>query len=239
MKKPYYKNYKHYLDEGWNKKPKKIFVELGNIIKNLKKNKPFKLLDIGCAHGEFLGYVKKIFPKSKLTGIDVNLKLLKIAKTKLPSETFYKKSALSLKPLKAQSFEIITAIGLINIFDYKELENFIKNALRLLPKNGILILMSPFNEFGMDLEARHRKRINNILLDWERGNSIYAKETIFDIAKNNNCRVKFVPFNLKMRLPKKNDPQRTWTIKLKNNKYQLINGLKILMNIYSAIIFKQ
>lgn len=239
MKKSYYKNYKHYLDEGWNKKPKQIFIELGDIIKNLKVKKPFRLCDVGCAHGEFLGYIKKTFPSSKLTGVDVNSKLLKIAKRKLPSETFHKQSALSLKPLKAQSFDIITAIGLINIFDLEELGKFIKISLRLLSKNGILILMSPFNEFGMDLEARHRKRVNNTLLDWERGNSIYAKETIIEIAKKNDCRTKFVPFNLKMRLPRKNDPQRTWTIKINKNKYQLINGLKILMHIYSAIIIKQ
>ena len=48
----------------------------------LKEGKPEKILDVGCGTGETLSYLKKIFPKSKLYGVDTSDTAIKYARSR-------------------------------------------------------------------------------------------------------------------------------------------------------------
>lgn len=67
-----------YLKENYYDNPKEIFIFLGKLIDkcSLKNN----ILDIGCARGEFLYYLNKIFTETKFTGIDYSKNLIDEAK---------------------------------------------------------------------------------------------------------------------------------------------------------------
>ncbi len=49
-----YKNYHHYLTDGWSKEPKEMFKFLAEQMKTLPLISGQKVLDIGCATGELI-----------------------------------------------------------------------------------------------------------------------------------------------------------------------------------------
>ena len=59
--------------------------------------------------------------------------------------------------------------------NFDEPKKSIKNCLKLLKKNGTLIIYSPFNEFPLDTITRSRRADNNY---WELGWNIHSKYTI-------------------------------------------------------------
>ena len=93
-------------------------------------------------------------------------------------------------------------------------------------------MLEPFNEFGMDLIAKHRKRIGGRLGDWERGNSIFAKETLVELVSNRCKTFRFHDFHIDIKLERCEDVQRTWTVETDKKGLQLTNGLKIIFNLY-------
>lgn len=231
MKEANYSNYGHYISDGWHKDPKRIFVFLGDHLEKDNLTKTNKILDVGCATGELASYLLHRFPQLKITGIDVFGPLVEQASELVPEATFYKFSALHLPGDFIGKFDVVTAVGVLDIFDLDEAKHFIQGMMKCCRPKGKVIILSPFNSYGMDLQARHRKRIDNQVNDWERGNNIYAFETIQELCGDNTS-VKFFPFNIGMSLKKRMDPQRTWTIETEENKFQLINGLQLLMDLH-------
>ena len=51
-------------------------------------------------------------------------------------------------------------------------EIFIKKIKSLLSKNGIAIILSPFNEENVDVIVNHRTSLNK---KWESGNNVFLK----------------------------------------------------------------
>ena len=47
-----------------------------------------RILDIGCATGDFLYYLKGLYPDGEFTGIDVMPELLEQARSEVPSVKF-------------------------------------------------------------------------------------------------------------------------------------------------------
>jgi len=230
MKEAAYLNYKHYLDDTSSEDPKKMFVFLADHLEHLKE--PFgSILDVGCGNGELLQYLNSRFPDTTLVGIDVAEPLLLHARERIISADFIEMSGMDLPGDFARRFDVVSAVGVLDIFDWDEAESLIQRMMACCRPGGRVILLSPINEYGMDLNARHRKWSNNRVGEWERGNNIYAKESIRKFA-GKAARVSFAKFDLGMKLPRRKDPQRTWTINAMSNRHQLINGLKLLMDLY-------
>ena len=78
-----------YLNEKRYKKPKQSFIQLFKIIgnKNVVKNK--SILDIGCSNGELIYNLVRKFNSNKITGYDINSKLLKLCKKKIVHENVH------------------------------------------------------------------------------------------------------------------------------------------------------
>lgn len=233
-KKAKYENYQHYIDEEWsNKEPKKNFTKLLELMKNDNVPPNASLLDIGCASGELLYYLSKNFPDMSLSGADIFDDLLKKARNYLPDTEFYNLSVLDIPDSMAKKFDIVLAIGVMSIFDEDELIKFWDNLSKLVKPGGKIYVLAPLNEYGSDIIVKHRKRIKNQLGDWEKGWNIYSIDTIKEIfAKKGWSDFYIEEFKIGMNIPKREDPVRTWTIKTENNDYQLINGLKIMINHY-------
>ena len=54
--------------------------------KRLSKKKKYDVIDIGCANGELLYFLKKNNQNFNLTGIDIRSDLIKKAKKNLPED---------------------------------------------------------------------------------------------------------------------------------------------------------
>ncbi len=104
------------------------------LISNFKSNG--KLLDIGCATGEFLNYVKK--NNWETVGIEPDSDAREFAKT---AYNLNVQPEVYLNELKSESFDIITMWHVLE--HVHELKERLEQIQRLLVKNGVAIIAVP------------------------------------------------------------------------------------------------
>jgi len=108
-----------------------------DVIKQFEQKKSKTLLDVGCGTAEHLKHLSLDF---ECMGIDVNKRMIEIAKSKIPNVRFEVANMINFK-LK-ERFDVITclfsSIGYVQDFNIlvKTLENFNKH----LNNNGLLLL---------------------------------------------------------------------------------------------------
>ena len=109
-----------------------------NTFKKLVEQKSFsKILDVGCASGRMTSEIKKIFPKSIITGTDAYPAAIAYAKKKYPKINFIIADAHKL-PFPSNSFDLVTC--------YETIEHLInpskalKEIKRDLKKDGTAIV---------------------------------------------------------------------------------------------------
>ncbi len=233
MFKTSYKRGNHYLNEFNDlKTPKKKFIEIiGQIDKTFKKKK-LRLLDIGSANGEFLNLINNKHPSWYTEGIETQKKLIRKSMELTPKLNIINCSVLDLKKFVKKKFDVVTAIGLLQIFDEKEVIKALDNINSVLNNRGHLFILSPFNKYGIDmiLKFNDRKVSNN--LNWQSGWNIFSIDFYKNYAKKRKLKISIVPFELDFKLKETEDKIRTWTIKTKSNPFQLTNGLQLLVDLY-------
>jgi ubiquinone/menaquinone biosynthesis C-methylase UbiE len=111
----------------------KIWEEIESFLrKNISKED--KVLDIGCGDGRFC----KTF--ENYTGVDFSKELVDKAKKKYPGKNFLKADALSL-PFSNGSFDKVFSIAVFHHIPSRNFRiRFLKEAKRVLKKEGRLIL---------------------------------------------------------------------------------------------------
>jgi trans-aconitate methyltransferase len=71
-----YRNFGHYIGEGWSAEPKESFTALAAHIDAHGPQPSGEHLDIGCATGELIGFLSSRYPGLHSTGVDVFDELL-------------------------------------------------------------------------------------------------------------------------------------------------------------------
>ncbi|MBU3895749.1 methyltransferase domain-containing protein [Patescibacteria group bacterium] len=95
-----------------------------------------KVLDLGCANGALSGILKDV----NYVGVDNSEKLIAIAKQKFPQVKFYIADSLRL-PFKKELFDVVFCIGVLHhIPSLKIRLEFLKEARRVLKKDGKIVL---------------------------------------------------------------------------------------------------
>ena len=89
-------------DGRWIGIAKKIF-------KLYKLNSNAKILQIGCDKGFLLHDIQKVYPKSRVRGIEISDYAIKSSKKNI--RRFIKKSIFSKLPFKKNEFDLVIAIG--------------------------------------------------------------------------------------------------------------------------------
>ena len=235
-----YRNFGHYIGEGWSKEPKQTFVALADhLIRERGGDPAGELLDVGCATGELVGYLHSRFPALMPTGIDVFDELLEQAGKNVPPARFVKASALALPSEFINRFDVVTAVGVASVFDDKEIAIFWRNLLNAAKPGGTVAVLSPLNEFGVDTVIRHRKRRDGVPLSWETGWNVYAIETISELVASLGATLRIERFRFHGRLDPKPDPVRTWTMATEKDPEQLTNGMKLLVDHYFMLARKE
>ena len=235
-----YRNYDHYIREGWLSQPKESAKRLAELMLNHHPRPAGKALDIGCATGELMAYLGARFPELSFTGADVFDELLETGRRLLPSAEFVNASVLAPPASFKDRFDVVTAIGVMSIFDEDQLTLFWKNLLDSTKVGGWLAVLSPLNEYGIDAIIRHRKRRDGQLLPWESGWNVFSIETIREVLRSlGQHEVTFDRFVFEPVLLPKPDPIRTWTLPTRDHPHQLTNGLKLLVDHYFITLQKQ
>ena len=117
------------------------------IINEFKPSRGKKILDIGCARGEFLNTLPDYFKKY---GVEINKDGYSFVKNNYPNITVYNQKIDSKEFDTNQSFDIIVMWHVLEHIDNPN--TFFKALNKLLSKDGVLILEIPNrNSLGFNL----------------------------------------------------------------------------------------
>lgn len=129
-----------------------------------------KLLDVGCGDGNLLKILHKKYPNNKLIGLDIDPKILKIARKKLSKNIELIESSAASLPPSDHSINVVTSTFMIHHLRTTDKEKMLKEIFRILKPNGRLYLLDfgpPTNLFGKIVTVLFRKaeHLNDALED--------------------------------------------------------------------------
>lgn len=217
-----------YLKSNRYNNPKESSKMLLKLLKKRNlKNKNIKILEIGCANGELIYFLKKkLGNKIQFYGFDIRQDLLNKAKKKLP-DVHFKKVDITKKIKISEKFDIIICAGIICIFD--ELNIFFKNLKQISKPNNRIFIFDKLNEYDFNVFNKY-KDINlkrNIL---QSGWNIWSINYLKKFLRSKKLLIH--KFTIKIDLKKRgNDLLRAWTIKVDNKRY-FTNALKLFNSQY-------
>lgn len=133
---PYYDFILNFIGFGYKQREK--------IVKLLALKNEEKLLDVGCGTGSLLIVAKKLYPQITAVGIDIDEKILKIAKNKTIKENlkieFIKTSSNKL-PFNDSSFDIVVSSLVFHHLPLDVKKQTIGEVKRILRKGGQFLLV--------------------------------------------------------------------------------------------------
>lgn len=228
-----YKLLHHHKNDDYQK-PKELFKFIGDILeKNLSGRESFSCLDVGCAKGEFLYYLKKRFPTvaNQFCGVDYSKNLIGLAQKfyGLSGVPFYLDHAEKFKINR--KFDCITAAGIISYFD--DYSVFIDNMLAHLKNDGILIITNAFSTSEYDVFIKFQKFDSKE--DPESGWTQHSISGIASYVEKKGKNLKKYKFKLPFKLERQEDVLRSWTLDT-NEGQKFINGLNLIWNLWSLEI---
>lgn len=154
------------------KMAKEHLMMYGTCFKNIKQapDKPLKVLDLGCGMGYATVCMAENWPAASFDAIDYDKRAIRFARAanKKANIKYYCKDFLDYKTQNRYEY-----IFIIDVFEHIKPElhdKFIKKALSLLTRNGILFLITPnaveeedgdFSHVGLLNKVRLKKFIKN------------------------------------------------------------------------------
>ena len=218
-----------YMKDNTYKKPKEMFkfIEHAAFKKKIKNQ---KCLDVGCAGGNFIYFLKKKNPKNDFYGIDPIKKLVDKAKKNVPNCNFFKKSVINKNSFKPKTFEKTFMVGVHPIFD--DFRPPLKNMIKWTKPGGEIYICDMFNPFPVDVFIYYRMSKDIKKNKLERGWNNFSIKSLSNYLKKEK-RVKsfsFTKFDMPFDLKRQKDPVRSWTIKESGKKRLMINGLGLIQN---------
>lgn len=204
--------------------PKYLFRCLGE---KLKGQSIHSLIDVGCAAGELLGHLTSVLDVRTATGVDIDQELIGIAKTRYPKINFISGSFLDAVELPA--CDVLTMTGVLSVFD--DPKTVLDKAISLVQSGGRLLIVSIFNEYGVDSLIRWKYSASD---KYNLGYNHFSIQTISGILSENQRveKFSFEKFRLPFDLAKNDqDPIRTWTEKDSKGENILVNGLGMEINL--------
>jgi len=167
-------------------------LEITKILESLKEIPRLvdvpQILDVGCGNGYTCYFLSKKI-KGEFHGIDINKKMIDIAKKRSPKIKFKVSSVLNTK-LPSKFFDLIyTERCLINLLTWEQQKKAFFEIHRLLKNGGIYIMLEAFDD-GLNNLNKARKAIGLAKIDPAWHNYYFKKNKLKKIMKN-----KFIDFH--------------------------------------------
>jgi ubiquinone/menaquinone biosynthesis C-methylase UbiE len=105
----------------------------------LENKKPKAIIDIGCGTGESLNYLQKLFPRTKLYGIDTSNEAVTYTKSRGHKNILNAKA--EKVPFKNEMFDIVLLLDVLE--HIKNDTQVLLEAKRIVTRNGLIIITSP------------------------------------------------------------------------------------------------
>lgn len=195
------------------------------IAKKLKdlKNKKTLFCDLGCAKGEFLGFISETYPDVSGYGYDINKIFIKHAKQNYPTLNFDYIDINNLESINLR-FDVISLLGILGFFDNYKI--IIESCLNLLKSGGRLIMHNNFNNYDIDVFIKYKLANSKSI---KKGWNIFSKKSIANFLVEKKVKnFKFYKFTIQSDIKQNiKDPIRSWTEKEMNGERYIINGLNI------------
>ena len=225
-----------YLEDKRKENTKEYFKFLHKILNKNKKinSKKTKIIDIGCATGELIYFLKTKFKDANYYGLDVHPKLIKYAKKDpdLKDVDFSVGNIVDIPKKKHfKKYDVVLFIAVHSIWD--SIDIWFSNLKKYAKKGSKIYIFGLFNPNPIDTFVKiRRSRSKNKNL--ESGWNLISIETFKRYFKSKKIKnFKFHPWEIKIPLSKnKKDPMRSYTQKLFNNKYQLTSGFGLVHNLH-------
>lgn len=220
-----------YLAENRKHHPKEYFKFILSIAKpHLSSRSNLKLLDIGCATGDFVYYLKSNVSSETVEGMDLLPELIKKAGEEVPGCHFFTGDICRRETLPAKKYDAIFMNGVHTIFE--SLHPWLENVLSLVTgvPGARVYLFGLFNAFDLDVLIKARSSNANPDDPWEVGwNSHSMKSVGKALKKLGVTQFKFHDFNIPIDLPPHaDDPLRSWTFRYEDGSRGIMNGALVL-----------
>src|ERR1700730_17479330 len=104
---PISEHIRFYIAEDRRQQPKEYFKFLVQQAAARLVSPSVRVLDVGCAAGDFLYYLRSLYPEASLTGIDVSPEFIAKAKENMPAADFLIADIYSGANLPANRFDVV------------------------------------------------------------------------------------------------------------------------------------
>lgn len=186
---------------------------------------PKHFLDVGCATGDLLAFIARNYPDAQLTGVDIDTKLIDVARLRTELSKAQLLVADGLTSVLGK-FDVVTSFGTLGIFDSFEplLENLVANTA----PGGRVYVQALLNPDDIDVRIAYRDNLNG--LDWMRGFNIFSRMQVDRWATGRGLKVDFADFRMISLLPKRESlPHRAHTLDLADGTRRTTNGLCLIL----------
>ena len=219
-----------YLNEDRADQPKEIFKMFRDVIGRQNTNKKCRALDVGCATGEFIRYLRSQFPKWQYSGMDISDVMIERA-SMVDIGTKYFVGDINAPLFHNQIYDIITCSGVVGFFD--DLTLPLTNLLSFAQAGSTVLVTIDTTREDIDVIMRYR-RSTDLDCPWEGGWNQFSRKTIERILKQLPyiLNISWNPFKMPFAIEKRpHDPMRTWTVDFENDPFQTINGANQIVDL--------
>ena len=216
-----------YNDDSFFENPKECHVRMTEILQlqdqDISVDK--KLIDLGCASGALLHYVRSINPNIQLDGVEYSQDLINYAKKRLIKSNINIKhgDCNKMDDIESNHYDFVTSSGVTCIFN--DFEPMFEEMIRIAKPGARCINFIPLNEYDVDVIMGHRDpKTKQYEAGWNRF-AISSIEQFLDGHKSVDdfsLEKQELSFDLPMN---PDDLLRTWTVKDSDGKRIFWNGL--------------
>jgi SAM-dependent methyltransferase len=210
-----------YLTEDRKQEPKEYFKFLVQQAAPILRSGSPRVLDIGCAAGDFLYYLRSTYPNARITGIDLEPEFTTKASQSLPGADFFVADVYSGSNLPAQKFDAVFMSGVSYLFP--QFEPWVRHVVSLT--EGSAYVFGVFNPEDLDVRAVVQRPGDDASTPW----NVISQRSISLLLDRMRLAHRFIPWEMPFAIPRTHeDPLRSWTVEMSDGRYLVINGMQIV-----------
>lgn len=203
--------------------PKFMFVWLCDQLEALGVV-PTRLLDVGCAAGDFLQYAQQRYPAAHCEGVEYDAELVQLARQRAANLAVHQGDANQMTSVPDNSFDAVFLTGVHSIFD--DFRPSFSECVRVAKNGGVVLITGLFNDYPLDARIQWRYA-EHFEAPWHPGYNLFSKQSVgaFLQGLQGVKHFSFEKFSLPFDLQPQTDPVRSWTEPGKDGQRTLRNGI--------------